>query len=88
MGAEARWVERYAAAAAAAASASARAANLSGHVMTVAQAMVTMSGMVALLVGVTAVLANAMSSGALIAGMMLIWRVLGPLQSSFVMLSR
>ena len=88
MGAEARWVERYAAAAAAAATASARAANLGGHVMTVAQAMVTMSGMVALLVGVTAVLANAMTAGALIAGMMLIWRVLGPLQTGFVMLSR
>lgn len=88
MGAEARWVERYAAAAAAAATASARAANLSGHVMTVAQAMVTLSGLVALLVGVVAVLANAMTAGALIAGMMLIWRVLGPLQTGFVMLSR
>ncbi|MES2710743.1 MAG: ATP-binding cassette domain-containing protein [Pseudomonadota bacterium] len=88
MGAEARWVERYAAAAAAAATASARASSVSGQVMTVSQAMVTLSGMVALLVGVVAVLANGMSAGTLIAGMMLIWRVLGPLQTSFVMLSR
>ena len=88
MGAEGRFTERYAAAAAAAATASARAGNLSGHVMIVAQAMVTLSGLVALLVGVVAVLGNAMSAGALIAGMMLIWRVLGPLQTGFVMLSR
>ncbi len=87
-GAEARFVARYHAAAADAALASARAAALSGHVMTAAQALVTLSGLAALVIGVVAVLAGAMSAGALIAGMMLIWRVLAPLQSGFVMLSR
>lgn len=87
-GAEARWTERYAEAAAAAAWESARAATLSGHVMVLAQALVTLSGLAALVLGVQAVLAGAMSAGALIAGMMLIWRVLGPLQTGFVMLSR
>jgi len=88
VGAQARWTERYAEAAAAAALTSARAAAISGNVMTVAQALVTLSGLAALLVGVVAVLGGAMTAGALIAGMMLIWRVLGPLQTGFIMLSR
>jgi ATP-binding cassette subfamily C protein/ATP-binding cassette subfamily C protein LapB len=47
-----------------------------------------MSVLASLLVGVTAVLGQGMTTGALIAGMMLIWRVLGPLQAGFVLLSR
>jgi ATP-binding cassette subfamily C protein/ATP-binding cassette subfamily C protein LapB len=87
-GAEQRWAARHAAAAAAAAIASARAAALSSHVMAAAQAIVTLSGLTAMAVGVTAVLAGGMTAGALIAGMMLIWRVLAPMQAAFVMLSR
>lgn len=87
-GAEARWVERYAAAAAASAAASARAGTLSGGVLVAAQAIVTLSGLAAVVTGVLAVFAGSMTAGALIAGMMLIWRVLGPLQTGFTMLSR
>lgn len=87
-GAEGRWTERYAEAAAEAALAAARASTVSGQVMVAAQALVTVSGLAALLVGVLAVLGGSMTAGALIAGMMLIWRVLGPLQTGFVMLSR
>ena len=46
------------------------------------------SGLAAVVMGVLSVLAGAMTAGALIAGMMLIWRVLGPMQTGFVMLSR
>jgi ATP-binding cassette subfamily C protein/ATP-binding cassette subfamily C protein LapB len=87
-GAEERWIERYAAAAATAAMASARAGALSGAVLVASQALVTLSGLAAVVTGVLAVFAGTMSAGALIAGMMLIWRVLGPLQTGFTMLSR
>jgi ATP-binding cassette subfamily C protein/ATP-binding cassette subfamily C protein LapB len=87
-GAEERWIERYAAAASAAAMASARAGTLSGAVLVASQALVTLSGLAAVVTGVLAVFGGAMSAGALIAGMMLIWRVLGPLQTGFMMLSR
>ncbi|MBK1661552.1 peptidase domain-containing ABC transporter [Paracraurococcus ruber] len=87
-GAEGRWAEAYAAAAARAALASARAAALSSRVTAVAQAIVTLSGLSAMSLGVIAVLAGGMTAGALIAGMMLIWRVLAPMQAAFLMLSR
>jgi ATP-binding cassette subfamily C protein/ATP-binding cassette subfamily C protein LapB len=87
-GAEERWSANYAAAAAAAAHASARAAALGGNVMAAAQAIVTLSGLGAMALGVVAVLAGGMTPGALIAGMMLIWRVLAPMQAGFLMLSR
>jgi ATP-binding cassette subfamily C protein/ATP-binding cassette subfamily C protein LapB len=87
-GAEERWIERYAAAAAAAALASARVGTLAGSVLIASQALVTLSGLAAVVIGVLSTLAGTMSAGALIAGMMLIWRVLGPMQTCFVMLSR
>ncbi|MBL0402633.1 ATP-binding cassette domain-containing protein [Microvirga aerilata] len=87
-GAEDRWIERYAAAAAAAATASARVSTMAGSVLTASQALVALSGLAAVVMGVLSVLSGAMSAGALIAGMMLIWRVLGPMQTFFVMLSR
>jgi ATP-binding cassette subfamily C protein/ATP-binding cassette subfamily C protein LapB len=86
--AEERWIDRYAAAAAAAASASARVSTLTGSVLAASQALVTLSGLAAVVLGVISVLSGAMSAGALIAGMMLIWRVLGPMQTCFVMFSR
>ncbi|MEE1656175.1 ATP-binding cassette domain-containing protein [Microvirga sp. CF3062] len=87
-GAEERWIDRYAAAAAAAAVASARVGTLTGSVLAASQALVTLSGLAAVVMGVLSVLSGAMTAGALIAGMMLIWRVLGPMQTCFVMLSR
>jgi ATP-binding cassette subfamily C protein/ATP-binding cassette subfamily C protein LapB len=87
-GAEERWIDRYAASAAAAAVASARVGTLTGSVLAASQALVTLSGLAAVVLGVLSVLSGAMTAGALIAGMMLIWRVLGPMQTCFVMLSR
>ncbi|MDF2973648.1 MAG: hypothetical protein K0R61_4098 [Microvirga sp.] len=87
-GAEERWIDRYTAASAAAAVASARVGTLTGSVLAASQALVTLSGLAAVVMGVLSVLSGAMTAGALIAGMMLIWRVLGPMQTCFVMLSR
>ncbi|WP_170984727.1 peptidase domain-containing ABC transporter [Roseomonas sp. AR75] len=87
-GATDRWADGYAAASAAAALASARAAAVNGRVTATAQAIVTLSGLCAMVLGVGAVLAGGMTPGALIAGMMLIWRVLAPMQGAFLMLSR
>ncbi|WP_270936068.1 peptidase domain-containing ABC transporter [Falsiroseomonas oryzae] len=87
-GASERWVAGYAGAAAAAALASARAGALNARITSAAQAIVSLSGLAAISMGVGAVLAEAMSPGALIAGMMLIWRVLTPMQGAFLMLSR
>jgi len=86
--AEERWTERYASAAAAAATASARVSTLAGSVLAASQALVSLSGLAAVVIGVLSVLNGSMSAGALIAGMMLIWRVLGPMQTFFAMLSR
>lgn len=88
VGAEERWIDRYSAAAAAAAVSSARVSTLSGSVLATSQALVTLSGLAAVVLGVLSVLAGSMTAGALIAGMMLIWRILGPMQTCFVMLSR
>jgi ATP-binding cassette subfamily C protein LapB len=87
-GAEERWIGRYTASAAASAVASARASTLANTVLVASQALVTLSGLAAVVMGVLSVLGGAMSAGALIAGMMLLWRVLGPMQTCFVMLSR
>jgi len=87
-GAEQRWADRYAAAAAEAALLSARAAALSGAVAAVSGAIVSLSALAAVAGGAALVLGGAMSPGALVAGMMLIWRVLAPLQAGFAMLGR
>jgi ATP-binding cassette subfamily C protein/ATP-binding cassette subfamily C protein LapB len=86
--AEECWTDRYAAAAASAAVASADVSTLSGAVLAASQALVTLSGLAAVVIGVLSVIGGMMSAGALIAGMMLIWRVLGPMQMFFMMLSR
>jgi ATP-binding cassette, subfamily C, bacterial LapB len=87
-GAAERWAGNCGTAAAAAAITSARAAALSARVNAAAGAIVTLSGLGAVVLGVGAVLAGAMTPGALIAGMMLIWRVLTPMQGAFLIFSR
>jgi hypothetical protein len=86
--AEGRWAARCADAAAEAAVASARATAFAGDVMLGAQALVTLTALATATAGVFGVLAGSMTAGALIAGMMLIWRVLGPLQAGFMLMTR
>lgn len=87
-GAHKRWITRYREVAARTAIASARSGTLAVQVPQLAQTLVGVTALAALYLAVAAVLSQAMSMGALIAGMMLIWRVLAPLQAGFTLLSR
>jgi ATP-binding cassette subfamily C protein/ATP-binding cassette subfamily C protein LapB len=87
-GATGVWAGRHAASATAAAIAGARIAMLGGTIAAVSQAITNLAALTAIAIGVHAVLAGSMTGGALIAAMMIIWRVLGPLQLVFTMLSR
>jgi ATP-binding cassette subfamily C protein/ATP-binding cassette subfamily C protein LapB len=87
-GAGAVWRARHATAAAEAAAAAAHAGALGGTVTALAQAIVGSTALVAVAFGVHAVLAGSITAGGLIAAMMVIWRVLGPLQMAFTILSR
>ncbi len=82
------WRARHAAAAAEAAVAAARVGWLSGTVTALSQAVVGLSALAAIGLGVHAVLDGRIGPGGLIAAMMVIWRVLGPIQMAFTILSR
>jgi ATP-binding cassette subfamily C protein/ATP-binding cassette subfamily C protein LapB len=82
------WRARHAAAAAEAAATAAHVGALGGLVTALSQAIVGASALAAIAFGVHAVLAGSISAGGLIAAMMVIWRVLGPLQTAFTILSR
>ncbi|MCP5409195.1 MAG: peptidase domain-containing ABC transporter [Chromatiaceae bacterium] len=60
----------------------------SGSMNSVAQGMVTLSGLAVLALGTFSVMDAEMSIGALIAIMALVWRVLSPLQSAFLSFSK
>ncbi len=62
--------------------------KLSGTANSVAQAMMFGSGVATLGFGVGQVIAGSMSMGALIATMMLVWRVLAPIQTIFSLANR
>ena len=65
-----------------------RASQLSFLSSTLSHIFMISSGVITMALGVVLVLEKAMSMGALVACMMLIWRVLGPLRSSFDTLPR
>jgi ATP-binding cassette subfamily C protein/ATP-binding cassette subfamily C protein LapB len=82
------WRARHAAAAAEAAVAACRVGALAGTSMALSQAIVGLSALAAIALGVHAVLAGRIGPGGLIAAMMVIWRVIGPIQIAFTILSR
>lgn len=82
------WRARHRAAAAEAALAGAQVGSLGGMVAALGQGAIGLSGLSAVALGVHAVLAGSIGAGALIAAMMVIWRVLGPIQMAFTILSR
>lgn len=55
---------------------------------TIAQGLVMLAGVLTLLIGAQRVMENEMSVGALIAVMMFVWRVLSPIQVTFLSLNR
>lgn len=57
-------------------------------IQTLSQSLVTLSGVATLWIGTLLVLQEAMSLGALIAVMALVWRVLAPINSAFLSLNR
>ncbi|MCU0983828.1 MAG: ATP-binding cassette domain-containing protein [Acetobacteraceae bacterium] len=82
------WRARHAAAAAEAAVAAARIGALAGTVTALSQAVTGVTALAAIALGVHAVLDGRIGAGGLIAAMMVIWRILGPIQMAFTILSR
>jgi ATP-binding cassette subfamily C protein LapB len=82
------WEERFRGYSADTAMAGRFAAALSGGLSALSQAMVILAGIATMTVGVYQVLGGRMSAGALIASMMVVWRILAPMQASFWLLQR
>jgi ATP-binding cassette subfamily C protein/ATP-binding cassette subfamily C protein LapB len=86
--AEQTWLERYRALSADAAAAGMRSGFLAATVTTLVYVMMLSAGVATLGFGTFRVLDGAMSVGALVATMILVWRVLSPLQTGFITLTR
>lgn len=82
------WLRRYREIVSAAAVAAHDGNRVAGLVQVVAQMVMIGSGIATVGLGAERVIAGDMSPGALIATMMLIWRILAPLQQGFVALTR
>lgn len=82
------WLERYRNRSADAAMTSHEAAQISFLFQTLAQTVMTLSGVVTLAVGLNMAISGAISIGGLIASMALVWRVLAPIQNLFLTLTR
>jgi len=87
-GAEDVWLDRFRAVSARAATASFRTAQTQNLLQTASHMLVVISGVAAMTLGVSGVLGGGMTAGALIASMILVWRVLSPMQTLFMSLSR
>lgn len=82
------WLERYRAASAAAAVDGRRVQTVIGHMNTLSQTLIMLTGAIVLAWGAFRIIDGAMTVGALVATMALSWRVLAPLQLGLVALSR
>lgn len=80
---EERWSKRFRALSGDAAWGNLQVSRLQGHIQNLAQTMMMAAGVATLVFGVKGVMANEISLGALVATMMLVWRVLSPLQALF-----
>ncbi len=85
---EETWLNRYRDISAKSSMASFRSSQVTSYLTTISHVLMISSGVATIGVGVFQVFAGAMSIGGLVAAMMLVWRVLGPLQSGFVTLTR
>ncbi|MBF0417073.1 MAG: peptidase domain-containing ABC transporter [Magnetococcales bacterium] len=88
LGAEEMWFERFRELSAEAAMQNFRSSLITAAVNTIAQFLVVASGLLTVALGVLRVLAAEMSVGGLVASMILVWRVLAPLQSIFFAMTR
>lgn len=87
-GAEATWLDRYRDLSSKSALNGFYTSQLSSVVQTLSQILMVGSGVSTVVFGVFRVLAGDMTVGSLVATMMLVWRVLGPMQTGFISLSR
>lgn len=87
-GADRTWLDRYRDLSAKSAMANFKTAQISAIVQTVSHVLVISAGAITIAFGVFRVLAGDMTIGALVATMILVWRVLSPLQTGFVALTR
>ncbi len=87
-GAEKVWAERFRELSAGAATANFRAAVLAAAIENLSHVIMVAAGAATVILGVGRIIDGAMTVGALIATMALVWRVLSPLQTGFNMLGR
>ena len=85
---EETWLARYRDLSAKASMASFRASQVTSYLTTTSHVLMISSGVATIGMGVFRVFDGAMTIGGLVASMILVWRVLGPLQSGFVTLTR
>ncbi len=87
-GAEAKWMERFREYSASAALNSFYTSQLSALMQTISHVLMISAGLGTIIFGVFRVMNGDMTVGALVASMILVWRVLAPLQTGFVSLTR
>jgi len=87
-GAEQRWMERFREYSASAALDSFYTAQLSAAMQTISHILMISAGLGTIIFGVFRVLNGDMTVGGLVASMILVWRVLAPLQTGFISLTR
>ncbi|MBF0447256.1 MAG: ATP-binding cassette domain-containing protein [Magnetococcales bacterium] len=87
-GVEQIWMARYRKLTADAAMASFRTSLINALVSTLSQILITGSGIATIGFGVFRVLNGDMTTGGLVATMILVWRVLAPMQSAFIAMTR
>ena len=86
--AEHTWVNRYRDMSARAAMGGFKNGLFASLIATLSNILIIVSGLATIAVGVLGVIAGDLSIGGLIAAMMLVWRVLSPLQTGFTMIQR
>ena len=86
--AEATWLDRFRELSAKGSLNSFYAAQYSSLVQTLSSVIMTASGMTTIVFGVFLVLAGDMTVGGLVASMILVWRVLAPIQTAFISMTR
>jgi len=85
---ESTWLARYRDLSAKSSMAGFKSAQVTSYLSAISHVLMVSSGVMTIAFGVFQVLAGDMTVGALVASMILVWRVLGPLQSGFVTLTR
>jgi len=87
-GAESTWLERYRTLSAKSSLNGFYTSQYSSVVQTLSQVLMVTAGVGTIVFGVFRILNGDMSIGGLVASMMLVWRVLGPLQTAFISMTR